>query len=326
MDYVEVLLELQNRNPEYIEIVKYLVQWEESLDKMPGVRGWEYNDLPFPINPGMLATLLQKGILKRVYKSRNIKEYILRDRDAIKKALQTITAEPEEEEEQGEIPDDLFDIIAGFDDLKKLFRRIVEKRVRVNVIMVGAPSSAKTLFLLELSRLPRARYILGGSTTKAGLADVLAAEKPQFLLIDEFDKMHPEDLSILLSLCETGRVIETKHRKTREIKLDTIVFAAANRISHLPPEVLSRFQIIRFRKYTPEQFFDAVVTTLTIREGIDRKLAEYIAKECLKRNINDVRQAIRIARLCDSVEEVRETLKILEKYNGISSHLMRGSS
>jgi len=321
----EILADLEKRDPDYIEIVQMLVDYEESLEKMPGIRGWEYDDLPFPLPPGKLSTLVQKGILRRVYKSRNIKEYRIRDIQKLKEALRVYTEPEEIPEETSKIPDDLFKIISGYDDLKRIFLKVVHKRKIVHFLLHGPPASAKSLFLLELARLPKARYVLGGSSTKAGLGELLTLEKPEYLLIDEFDKMNPEDLSILLSLCETGKVIETKYKRKREVQLKTVVFAAANDISRLPPEVLSRFQKIKFKGYTPKQFFDAVVTTLTVREGIERKLAEYIAKECLKRNITDVRQAIRIARLCDSEEEVRETLKILEKYNGIPVHLMKGS-
>jgi len=89
--------------------------------------------------------------------------------------------------------------------------------------------------------------------SRAGLSDYLIEFKPRNLLIDEVDKLPSKDLAPLLSLCETGRVIETLYGRRREESLDTIVFTAANRIEVLPQEVLSRFEALHFKEYAREE-------------------------------------------------------------------------
>ena len=97
---------------------------------------------------------------------------------------------------------------------------------------------------------------------------------------------------------ERGLVVERKHRKHRSIQLKTWVFAGANRLDRLPPELLSRFLTLQFRPYTPEEFTEVVVHVLTSREGIPKHLALYIAQKCIKElYTRDPRDAIKIARL-----------------------------
>ena len=89
------------------------------------------------------------------------------------------------EEEEIEIPEDLFSVIVGYEDLKEMFLRSLTSSKPTHILLWGSPSSAKTLFLQELARLKRSRYALGGSSTKAGIARFLIDYKPLFLLLDE---------------------------------------------------------------------------------------------------------------------------------------------
>jgi len=100
------------------------------------------------------------------------------------------------------------------------------------------------------------------SARKAGIADYLINYKPRILLIDEFDKMHIQDIAVLLSMMETGRMSEMLYGKTREVELDTVVFAAANTMKGLPPEAKSRFQILHFTEYSEDEFKHVVVNVL----------------------------------------------------------------
>ncbi len=72
--------------------------------------------------------------------------------------------------------------------------------------MAGPPATAKSLFLEALGQLPGAQYALGGSSSRAGIADFLINFQPRFLIIDELDKMKREDFSVLLSLMQSGVV------------------------------------------------------------------------------------------------------------------------
>ncbi len=83
--------------------------------------------------------------------------------------------------------------------------------------MAGPPATAKSLFLEALGDLPGAQYALGGSSSRAGIADFLINFQPRFLIIDELDKMKGEDFSVLLSLMQSGVVARLK-KGMREVE------------------------------------------------------------------------------------------------------------
>jgi Holliday junction DNA helicase RuvB len=168
--------------------------------------------------------------------------------------------------------------------------------------------------LMEVERLPGAIFITGGTTTKVGLRDILLDKKPRFLIIDELDKIsNPDDVSVLLTLMESGRVIVTKHKEHREERMKTWVFAAANTTSRMPPELLDRFQRFYLRPYDDETLKRVIVKCLTTREKVDKSLAEYIADKVVAIN-GSVRDAIRLARLATTKEEVDKYWSIMKKY------------
>jgi Holliday junction DNA helicase RuvB len=215
------------------------------------------------------------------------------------------------------LPADLFDTIIGYEDVKDLYKQALKADKPFHILLVGPPASAKTVFLLEIERLPGSCYALGSSTSKSGLTEYLLNKEPRYLLIDEMDKMSTEDYGALLSLCETGDVIEIKYKREQRKKLNTWVFAAANAKSKIPKEVLSRFQTLIFPEYTREQFIEAVIGVLTKREKVSKSLAKYIAEQTFnKLESKDVRQAVRIARIAKSKKEVDETIKTFSHYSG----------
>jgi len=171
------------------------------------------------------------------------------------------------------------------------------------------------MFLLELARLG-APYVLGSQSTKAEIADVLSDLEPQILLVDEIDRIETKDITILLSLTETGIISETKHGKHREVKLNTKVFAASNTLK-MSPELISRFMVLRFNPYQRHEFLTVTVNVLRKRENVDEDLASYIAERVwqLPHRFGDPRQTVRVARLANTKEKVDELLQVLLKYS-----------
>jgi holliday junction DNA helicase RuvB len=217
--------------------------------------------------------------------------------------------------ETQEIPNDLFDAVIGYEEAKDLFIRSLRSERPVHILLVGPPASAKTVFLLEIQRLSGSTYALGGSSSKAGLADLLFNRRPEFLLIDEIDKMNDEDYSVLLSLCENGIVAETKFGKLRETKLNTRVYAAANNIESIPIEVQSRFLVLKFPRYLPEQYREVVRNVLIKREKVEPSVADYIAERVSKGlETIDVRDSIKVSRLASSKEDIDRVLESISKY------------
>jgi len=97
---------------------------------------------------------------------------------------------------------------------------------------------------------------------------------------------------------EGGVVVETKHRRRREGKFDTRVFATANRTDRIPQELQSRFLKLTFNEYTPDEFHRIAVAVLMKREGVPQDVAELIAARLLRDvGTRDVRDAVKVARL-----------------------------
>jgi hypothetical protein len=52
----------------------------------------------------------------------------------------------------------LFDSIVGYDHIKRLFRIVLDSDSTIHILLVGAPASAKTMFLTSLmSQLKNSR-------------------------------------------------------------------------------------------------------------------------------------------------------------------------
>ena len=245
-----------------------------------------------------------------------VKEAVENAEDMV--AKEEIERKKEDERRQTEdkikIPDDLLSIIEGYEDVKDIVIKSLNATSPVHILMIGSPSTAKTIFLMELERMG-GRMILGGTSSKVGIRDILLDERPKILLIDEIDKINSgKELSSLLSWMESQRVIVAKSGVYREEKGKGWVFAAGNTKRGLPKELLSRFLTFHFEEYSEEEFIKVCIAVLTKREGTDEELAGYIAVKLALRGYRDVRDSIKIARLSSTKEEVDKIIETMVKY------------
>ena len=290
------------------------IEDEEEAKEKSGERiypwpGFEWTDIPAAtqvLNQLVIEELLVTGGPRGTYRSRSTTAYKLKEPELVRECLEKLS-EIEEGTEEGDIPTDLFDFILGQDQLKGLLFKSLHAERPVHVLMVGPPASAKSMFLGELARLPFSRFTLGGGTSKAGLADFLLEFRPKYLIIDEIDKMPLAEMSILLSLMESGIVARLKKRMREIEKLTTTVYAAANRDERIWPELKSRFFTIHLREYSEADFISIARSVLMTREKVEPALARYIASS-LARHTRDVREAIHFGRLSQSTQDVDELL------------------
>lgn len=284
---------------------------------------WEWHDIQGA--PQSINKMVVEGIIKVAYKTNKRTEYALVDRDVVKAGLKQIELDQDIADfesikpicpEQIVVPEDVFNIIVGYDDIKSIIMKGLESDKPVNVLFIGTPGTAKSMFLEELNRIPGSSYHLGSSSTKAGLTEFLFNMEPRIVLIDEFEKMDKRDFAVLLSLMEGGKVVETKKGRRREVTVNASVFASCNSIKNIPAENLSRFHFkFKFTPYTQQEFEDIVQRILTTREGVDEDLARCIASS-MSKITKDVREAVGISRVCGSMEDVDNILKTREKYQG----------
>jgi len=298
------------------DLLERIVKWEKSNPPKSEYDGFYWHMVSG--DPRVLNKLVILQVLKVVLKTNSGTAYRVVDLATVERVLKDIekteVRPPEEVEVQ--IPDDLLDLVVGHEEKKEIIMRALQSKERVHLLLYGSPASAKSLILECLQRLPGSKYIIGSSASKAGLFELLYNEEPRFLVLDEIDKLDSmEDISILLSLMQTGFISETKYNRRRSKRLNTKVIAAANRINKLLPEFLSRFVPLRFRDYTDDEFVDISAKVLQ-REGIPMGLAVYIADQTLRKlKTRDVRDSIKVSRLLreKTRKDVDRVIKLLSR-------------
>jgi len=168
------------------------------------------------------------------------------------------------------------------------------------------------------SAVPDAYIAFGSRTSASGLSEALFEFQPSVLLLDEADKMHNDVYSVLLGLMESGEILETKSRKTRGIKLDTMLIAACNSTAKMPMEFLSRFALhVLFPTYTREEFIDVCRGFLSRAEQCPQDIAGVIGSAIFDYGLGDVRKARGVWQLMTAPtrEEVHRVIQLMLKYN-----------
>jgi len=227
----------------------------------------------------------------------------------------TSGASVSEEEKVEDIPEDFWATVEGYDDLRDLIVKSIRANNPVHILLVGPPSTGKTVMLMEVERLRGSIYITGEKITKAGLTELLLNRKPRYLIVDEIDKVDDvETLSVLNTLMESQRLIVVQHNKTVDVPMKLWIFAAANDVKRFKQDFLDRFAVIYLKPYDRDTLRRVIVKVLALRERVDKKLAEYIAERVASSPVATVRDAVRLARLSRTREEVDRYWSILTKY------------
>ena len=154
-----------------------------------------------------------------------------------------------------------FSNIVGYSDIKKLLLKSVISKDPVNILLIGPPSSSKTVFLLEmLEGLDNTYFVDGTGVSGPGMIDHLFSNNTKYLLIDEIDKMKRIDQAVLLNVRETGILSETKLKaKTRQKRMKLWIFATSNDTDRLSQPLRSRFMELHLKEYSVgEQALDAI--------------------------------------------------------------------
>jgi Holliday junction DNA helicase RuvB len=304
------VFEFLNEHPEYADVLRRAVEEEERHSSEPHWLGWTWDSVR--AFTSTINSLIIKGLVRVNYQSAKFTNYLLVDREAVKEALsvlEQVERHPKVEDE-AEVPGDLFEVIIGYEDVKQLLWDSINADRPCHVLLCGPPASAKSMFLMELDRLPNSHFALGGQTSKVGLADELFESNPKYLIIDELDDMPVQEQSVLKSLMWGGVVARRKHGIKERGKFETWVYGSVNNINRLTDAVRSRFMKVFFQPYSVDQFKEVVVSVLTRREGLDHDLAEHIA-EVVGRHTRDPREAINMARISRSREKVEKYAELL---------------
>lgn len=168
-------------------------------------------------------------------------------------------------------------------------------RGNIHVLLVGDPGTGKSMLLHATDKIaPKSVYVSGKGSSSAGLtasavkddfgeggwtlkAGALVLASGGMVMVDEFDKMEPEDRSAMHEAMEQGQVSVAKAGMVTRFKTDTSVLAAAN------PK-LSRFDTYKpfFEQIDlPASLISRFDLFFMIRDTLDRKKDETIAAHIL---------------------------------------------
>lgn len=228
----------------------------------------------------------------------------------------TFTTDNIDENNKIEIPDDLFDDIINYDDLKRFLLTALKKNKRVAALLVGPPATAKTMFLYDLLKLNNAMFITAYNTTKAGLRDIFLEQDPKYVAIDEIEKANTETTHTLLSVIENGVVQKTIAGQHIERKVDPIIFASCNNENKLSGAILSRFKIFRLNPYNREALFKIgmnIVSKMDISVDLREQIVEIILDSNLLRDPRDFTNILNFVRT-DNIQNFKNDIEGMKDY------------
>jgi hypothetical protein len=265
----------------------------------------------------IIDSLVEAGWVQVVFKSGRSMGYNLTEKG------RGIVATAAMEHEKTRVPASVIleatDLLVGVEDLRETLARSIEARQRTHFLLEGPPACGKSVLMEGIRAVVTTAYMAFGSrTSAAGLSGALFEHMPTILLLDEADKMRQECYSVLLGLMERGELLETKSGNTRGILLNTMVIAACNSSTKMPPEFISRFAMhAHFPQYTRQQFIDICQVFLPRVEGCPEDLAITIGELVYDSNLGDVRKARDVWRLAQypvTVAEVRRVVGMMLRY------------
>jgi len=205
----------------------------------------------------------------------------------------------------------LFANISGYDQVKSILLKVLQSEEPIHILLVGPAGIGKTRFLKAMEKeYPDLSYFaLASGSTGSGMINYMFEHQPRFLLIDEIEDTKQTDQATLLSLLQDGTLIETKISKTRRLDFTCSVIATCNSTKKLRQPLLSRFTIIELKGYQTLEEFKKV--TLDVLKNYP--LAEYISEQVYQSSKNpNVRDCVRLSKLCQTEQDVLATLKVLK--------------
>jgi|GEM_PF-610094 len=210
--------------------------------------------------------------------------------------------------------DDIFADIEGREPIKEELLKAVTSNKTLHTLIVGPPGCGKTEFLLKIKDAfaNQSEFVDGSYGSKAGIVNLLLAQEPRYLLIDEIDKLEERDQIALFNLMQTGIISKTLKSERIEKKMTVTVFATANTDETLLPPLLSRFFAMYLPEYTDEQFKELAVKSVARKEQIKPEVAMHIGVSVLRKlNSRDLRDVIKIAQRASTIEEVDKVVNTL---------------
>ena len=212
-----------------------------------------------------------------------------------------------------------------------------KRRGDMHMLLIGDPGVSKSQLLQFISKIaPKARLVSGKGASSAGLTATVVKDEflrgwaleagafvlanGGFCLIDEMDKINPEDTSALHQALEQQIITISKANIQATLKAQTTLLAAANpklgRFDpylpiasqiNMPSTLINRFDLIFPIRDIPSREFDTKVAThvLTLQQSPELIKAEF-SPESLKKYISYARQKIKPILTKEAVDEIKD--------------------
>jgi len=247
-----------------------------------------------------LFELVRLGILEITLKTNRTTLYRLKDREKAIRLLEIYNVKIDKSKP-------LFDSIIGYDEHKEIIKRVLESDKPMHLLLLGRPGTAKTLFLLELTKIPNAIYVTP-YISYSGLFNYLNYEPP-LILIDQIDNLKYNDVyRLLIDLCEYGIITKTTANEVIAKVIKSKVIATANTTKRIPEALLSRFLVLQFKTYTDDEFIK-ISKQLLQSYDLPEDVKSYIIEKCL--NKKDIRNVLKLANICRNRDDVDKFMKII---------------
>ena len=164
----------------------------------------------------------------------------------------------------------------------------------------------------------KAYFVDGTTASGMGIIDYLFDHTDlKFLLIDEIDKLSKKDQKVLLNVMETGILSDVKANRSksaRQTHMHISIYATSNDTSNILTPLLSRFIKLNLPEYSLETFIEIYHKLLSRKYDKDHETIQAIVRYVWE-HTRDVREAIAIAKIVDTSDEVNSIANTLRRYS-----------
>lgn len=227
------------------------------------------------------------------------------------------------------IKDNFNNNIIGYQEIKDFIILAIKAKIRstnnkTHILLSGAPSTSKTVFLDNLSSAIGNKYFFmfnGASLSKSGLIDYLASQnikEIKYIGIDEIDKIEKDQQTILLRALESGQLQETKFKRARTLEVSHILFfATSNDIDKIIDPLKTRFRCINMPAYDKQTLIQIAKARIKKQFGFSDDISMQIINECIE-SINNVtvRDIVAIASMIeDPKTDIKTIIAVYDKHS-----------
>jgi holliday junction DNA helicase RuvB len=212
--------------------------------------------------------------------------------------------------------EDIFNYIYGHDKLKLIFNNAIASNEAIHILLTGASGTSKTLFLEAINEnVDNCSFITSNSTGAGILYTLYSNPNIEYLLIDELEKIPKDELAVLLTLMESGKLIVTKKTMMCNRQQNVKIFATCNKVEKLSPEMRSRFLKFYLKDYSLEEFNRIPINIVTDRSNKTEEFAQKLAQAVwYQLNSKDIRDVIKVARLARNESDIDMIIEAIQEY------------